>query len=46
MKNFDFMHVLFCVFMAICAPILIFTFGVYGVIKMICSNEDDERLCD
>lgn len=28
------------------APILILVFGFYGVIKTLCSNEDDERLCD
>lgn len=34
------------IFAIICAPILILVFGFYGVIKTLCSNEDDKRLCD
>lgn len=36
----------FALFVLICAPILILVFGFYGVIKTLCSNEDNERLCN
>lgn len=46
MKNFDFVNVLCVLFMILCAPILILTFGVYGLSKMIFKDENDEHLCD
>lgn len=46
MKKFDFVNVLLVIFMILCAPILILTFGVYGFVKMIFNDENDEHLCD
>lgn len=46
MKKLNFENILFALFVLICAPILILVFGFYGFIKALCSNEDDERLCD
>lgn len=46
MKRWNFEDILFALFVIICAPILILAFGFYGVIKTLCSNEDDERMCD
>lgn len=46
MKRLNFEDIMFALFVLICAPILILVFGFYGVIKILCSNEDDERLCD
>lgn len=46
MKKMNFDDILFALFVLICAPILILVFGFYGFIKAICSNENDERMCD
>lgn len=46
MKKLNFENILFALFVLICAPILILVFGFYGFTKALCSNEDDERLCD
>ena len=46
MKKLNFENILFALFVLICAPVLILVFGFYGFIKALCSNEDDERLCD
>lgn len=46
MKNFDFVNVLWVLLMILCAPILLLMFGVYGLSKMIFSDENDEHLFD
>lgn len=46
MKKFDFMHILWVLLMILCAPILLLTFGIYGLSKIIFSDENDEHLCD
>lgn len=46
MKNWNSENFWFALFVLVCAPILILVFGFYGVIKTLCSNEDDKRLCD
>lgn len=46
MRKWNFDNFGIVIFAIICAPILILVFGLYGVIKTLCSNEDDERLCD
>lgn len=46
MKNFDFVNILWWLFMFLCAPFLLLIFGVYGLSKMIFSDENDEHLCD
>lgn len=46
MKRLNFDDILFALFVIICAPILISVFGIYGFIKELCNNEDDECMCD
>lgn len=46
MKSWNSKSFWFALFVLVCAPILILVFGLYGLIIMLCSNEDDERLCD
>ena len=46
MKKWNFDNFWFALFVLVCAPIPILLFGFYGFIKALCSNEDDERLCD
>lgn len=46
MKRLNFDNFWFALFVLVCAPILILVFGFYGVIKTLCSNEDDECMCD
>lgn len=46
MKKWNFEDILFTLFVIICAPILILVFGFYGFVKVLCSDEDDERLRD
>lgn len=46
MKKNDFIHILWVLFMMLCAPILLLIFGIYGLSKMIFSDENDEHLCD
>lgn len=46
MKRLNFDDIMFALFVVVSAPILILLFGFYGIIKALCSYEDDERLCD
>lgn len=46
MKKWNSENFWFALFVLVCAPILILVFGFYGVLKILCSYEDDERLCD
>lgn len=46
MKKWNFDDIIIVIFAIIFSPILILVFGLYGVIKTLCSNEDDEYLCD
>lgn len=46
MKKWNFDNFWFALVVLVCSPILILVFGFYGFIKALCSNEDDEHLCD
>lgn len=46
MKKLNFDDIMFALLVLICEPILILLFGFYRFINALCSNEDDERMCD